>query len=481
MTTAIMLARNGYHVTVLEQHAVAGGLMQTYFRGGRELPTGVHCLGGLDEGCILWRYFQYMGVMNRVKFCRLSDQCIAEYRFPSFEFQMPGRHDLFMQRLCEKFPNQIPAIHQFFADMQACVRGFPLYQCRYQDIETLAPAFTVSVVSYLEQLTADPELRAILAGNVLLTGMRADECPVYAHMVTTDSFLHGTYRVAPGQHGLIGGFVEAFKHVGGHIQCRAKVQKIVSENGHVRGVEVDDTFMPADVVVYTGHPSFLPDLCSAELFRPTYRKRLRDLENTDGVFTLAARWEHDQCPARDHDIYLYEVDRPWLTAGVSNPPWDTAPGVYCTAHASADARSHTFSSIIPIELNRWSLDWSGAPGKRSHDYKQTKARLADFIMTRLVKAWPHMRDRLQIIDTNTPATFNQYTLTPDGSAYGIKRVAGRQMQTRISPATKVANLYLAGQSIVLSGILGAVISGVLVSAIVLDGNHLLERIIKETT
>lgn len=481
MTAAILFARNGYRVKVLEQHAVAGGLMQTYFRGGRELPTGVHCLGGLDEGAVLWRYFKYLGVMDRVAFRRISDDCIAEYRFPSFTFHMPGRRDLFKQRLCESFPDQLAAIHQFFADMQACVDCFPLYQCRYEEAETISPKLTISVAAYLDRLTNEPKLRSILAGNVLLTGMRADECPVYVHMVTTDSFLHGTYRVEPGQRGLISGFVEALKDIGGEIHCRSHVQNIVCDDGRVQGVQVNGSFIPADVVVYTGHPSFLPDLCLSDRIRPTYRQRLREMENTDGVFTLSAKWQHDQCPARDHDVYLYEVDRPWLAAGADKPSWDTAPGIYCTAHASADSQGHTLSTIIPIELARWHGSWTGAAGQRSADYSNAKAQLADYVMTRLGRAWPHMRDRLQIIDTNTPITFNRYTLTPDGSAYGIKRSAGRLIQTRISPATKIGNLFLAGQSIVLSGILGAVISGVLVGALVLDGDDLLARIRLETS
>ena len=47
MTAAVMLAKEGQKVLVLEQHARPGGLMQSFRRGECCFPTGVHFVGSL--------------------------------------------------------------------------------------------------------------------------------------------------------------------------------------------------------------------------------------------------------------------------------------------------------------------------------------------------------------------------------------------------------------------------------------------------
>lgn len=47
LTAAAALAHRGQRVLVLEQHSVAGGLTQTFTRGGWTFATGVHYIGGV--------------------------------------------------------------------------------------------------------------------------------------------------------------------------------------------------------------------------------------------------------------------------------------------------------------------------------------------------------------------------------------------------------------------------------------------------
>ncbi|MBU4237562.1 MAG: NAD(P)/FAD-dependent oxidoreductase, partial [Proteobacteria bacterium] len=62
LSTAIILAKLGFEVTVLEKNGQAGGVMRSYTRDGIECPVGVHYLGSLDQGQILRKFFDYLGV-----------------------------------------------------------------------------------------------------------------------------------------------------------------------------------------------------------------------------------------------------------------------------------------------------------------------------------------------------------------------------------------------------------------------------------
>jgi all-trans-retinol 13,14-reductase len=56
--------------------------------------------------------------------------------------------------------------------------------------------------------------------------------------------------------------------------------------------------------------------------------------------------------------------------------------------------------------------------------------------------------------TSTPLTWRDYTLSPCGSAFGIRKDSRQPLMTMLSPKTPVPNLFLTGQSLVLHGLEG---------------------------
>ena len=97
------------------------------------------------------------------------------------------------------------------------------------------------------------------------------------------------------------------------------------------------------------------------------------------------------------------------------------------------------------------------PGKKK--YGEAKQILSEKIMEKITAVYP-TPDHIRMADTYSPATFERYTLTPKGSAYGIKKTAQQFLQGMFKPATRVKNLFLTGQSIGFSGIHGSIVSSV---------------------
>ena len=56
--------------------------------------------------------------------------------------------------------------------------------------------------------------------------------------------------------------------------------------------------------------------------------------------------------------------------------------------------------------------------------------------------------------TSTPLTYRDYTLTPCGSAYGVRKDYRNLLMTTLSPRTPIPNLLLTGQNLVLHGVEG---------------------------
>lgn len=50
LSCGVILAKNGYHVTLLEQSQQIGGCLQCFYRHGAKFETGMHFIGSAAEG-----------------------------------------------------------------------------------------------------------------------------------------------------------------------------------------------------------------------------------------------------------------------------------------------------------------------------------------------------------------------------------------------------------------------------------------------
>ena len=82
----------------------------------------------------------------------------------------------------------------------------------------------------------------------------------------------------------------------------------------------------------------------------------------------------------------------------------------------------------------------------------------------MYKAFPAYQESLAVVDAGSMLTFKDYLNSPDGTAYGVKQKMG---QFNIIGKLRLNNLYVAGQSALLPGIIGAMMSSLIVGRQVL--------------
>jgi len=106
--------------------------------------------------------------------------------------------------------------------------------------------------------------------------------------------------------------------------------------------------------------------------------------------------------------------------------------------------------------------WDDAkPGRRGGKYESLKrAKLEEAIGLAAARI-PGLRDAISDVWTSSPLTWQSYTATPKGSAYGVRKDFGNPMLTVLSPRTPLRNLFLTGQSLNLHGILGTSMTSLL--------------------
>ena len=107
--------------------------------------------------------------------------------------------------------------------------------------------------------------------------------------------------------------------------------------------------------------------------------------------------------------------------------------------------------------------WVGTRvGQRGEAYEEFKRKKAEKLINALEEEVPGIRQNIEQYYTSTPLTYLDYTDIPGGSMYGIAKDVNAVATGSVSCKTSIPNLFLAGQSIVMHGMLG-VLAGSLVT------------------
>ena len=97
---------------------------------------------------------------------------------------------------------------------------------------------------------------------------------------------------------------------------------------------------------------------------------------------------------------------------------------------------------------------------RSQAYEYFKRRKTQEDLNLVAREIPDLKEKLQPLCSATPLTFKSYLHNYDGSAYGIRQKMG---QYSLFGRLRFRNVYCAGQSAVLPGIVGTMFSSFLIA------------------
>jgi all-trans-retinol 13,14-reductase len=93
-------------------------------------------------------------------------------------------------------------------------------------------------------------------------------------------------------------------------------------------------------------------------------------------------------------------------------------------------------------------------GHRGDEYMNMKRRMAQECIQLAETVIPGLGEMVTRQYTSTPLTYRDYTLTPEGSAYGVRKDCRSVMLTMLSPQSPIPNLLFTGQNMMLHGLEG---------------------------
>lgn len=463
---AHILSKAGMSVLLLERGTQAGGCLQSYRRHGLAFDTGFHYVGGLDEGQSLHSAFRHLGLLH-LPWQRL-DNHFDRVTIGNQTFSFAQGYDAFVETLTVAFSAERDALNRY-ADM--------LKQCGEQQFDALNPQtgessvlsrlFETSAYQYLTETFHDPLLINVLCGTSLKMELRKESLPLFTFAHGNGSFIESSWRLKGDGSLIVNSLADGIRMHGGEIICNAEVRELVEKDGKlVHAVCSNGEIYEGTIFISNIHPAVTCNLVKqSSRMKKVYRSRITHLENTFGMFTVSLRIKPQTLRYFNWNQYIYKEPDVWAFHLKNNP----VSGVLVSCRIPEDGSKYVQQVDLLTPMN-WSEceQWSHTEvGRRGEDYKAMKKRVADECITLAERFIPGLRDRITGCYTSTPLTYHNYTLTPEGSAYGLRKDFRNPVITLLSPRTPIPNLLLTGQNLMLHGLHGVTMTALFTCAEVL--------------
>ncbi len=502
LTAGAYLATNGKSVLVLEQHDVAGGCAQTFRRKKKWwFDVGFHYIGGVRTGEMA-RLLKGIGLDERIGFAELDRDGFDTLVFPDLEFKVPVGWDAYTERLVETFPYDEEGIRAVVGVMRSAMEelrkvGVPGPDTDLEEYVRLAPTVVSWGMRPLTELYDEhyvsERARAVLTAQAGDYATPPSRTPVLLHAGLIDHYMRdGAFYVEGGGQELVGNLVEVIHANGGRVRTRAAVERIRTAEGEgeaeghrvvgvtlAGGEEID-----CERVVATGDIKHLfGELLDPEAVSTETRERVEGYRMATPLVTVYLGLDFDiseRMPATNYWLHS-RYDQEAYYGPVAEGRLDEDPPVYISSASAKDpaGAGHAPEGCSTVELMTWATSdpeaWGvtdeGANGKYSkqESYNRIKDELTEKLIDRAEQQLGPLREHIVWKEASTPMTQTRYTLSSEGSCYGIEVATDQFGPLRPAHRTEVDGLILGGVSSRTGhGIVAAMQGGFECAAVVLD-------------
>lgn len=485
LVCADILSREGYSVCVLEKNRQLGGSLQTYVRNRVIFDSGVHYLGGLGEGQNLYQVFKYLGILQKLKLQRMEEDVFDKILIGNDpkEYVFAQGYENFIQHLLKDFPDEEKGLRLFCDKIKEVCSKFPLYNLRTGgSLDEKNAVLGIDTRTFIESITSDKKLQAVLVGNSMLYELQSGMTPFYVPAMILNSYIESSWKCIDGGSD-IGKFMAwNIREHGGDIHRNTEVKKIIVEDGVATSVLLaDGRHIHAKNFISNMHPVQTLEMTESPLIKQAYKSRIKNLQNTIGGFVINIVFKKGTFTYVKHNYYYTREGREWDTTCHTDESWPLSYCVFFTASSRSPEYAEAMTLLAYMrfdEVAQWadSFNTVSDENDRGADYEAFKKRKAEQFLDCAEEKFPGLRDKIDTYYTATPLSYRDYIGNADGSMYGIAKDHSNPLKTFISPRTKINNLYLTGQNLNLHGILGATMSGLVTCTAFLGNENIIEKI-----
>lgn len=474
---AHILSRAGMSVLLLERGAQAGGCIQSYKRYGQAFDTGLHYVGGLGEGQSLHAAFEHLGLL-RLPWQRL-DTDFDRVTIGDRTFAFTQGYDEFVNTLAADFPAERQALARYAGLLKRIAqqrpdapgtssvgRPFPF-----------AALIGTSAYGYLTKTFHDPLLINVLSGTSLKMELRQESLPLFTFAHGNSSFIESSWRLKGDGSLIVNSLADDIRSHGGEIICNAEVQELVEKDGKLAyAVCSNGESYEGDIFISDIHPAVTCRLVKqSDRMKKIYRHRIERMENTFGMFTVSLCIKPGTLKYFNWNQYVYKEPNVWTFYQEDSPVGGIL--ISCRVPEEGSEYVQQIDLLTPMPWSKCAAWKHTVVGRRGDEYKAMKERIADECIALAERFIPGLSDMITGRYASTPLTYRDYTCTPEGSAYGLRKDFKDPVMTLLSPRTPIPNLLLTGQNLMLHGLHGVTMTTLFTCAEIL-GKEQIWNIVK---
>ena len=468
LTMTLLLAMSGHKVLLLEKAPHIGGSLARFSKKGIPFDTGFHFSGGFHQGGILSDILKILGIQDSIEPMFLTTP--GENRFV-FEaqgktFDHPTGVENIKRKFKDYFPADTDAIDRYFDKVASVCTRTPSLNLH---ANTIAPPNLdedyVTLDAVLKGLTSNAVLRGLLSGYAMCYGVRPDEISFANHSRMCLSFYESIACVKGGGDAFVRAFAAKFKEYDVEARCSTTIAELTDINDSKVGrfILSNGEEIVADNCIFTIHPKEIMKVLPQKHFSRAFTNRVSSFESSAGFFSVFASLKGKEDPyagATVTSLFPNEDVNKLLDPGYGGEP---ALVVIKSPEQPEQGRAKGVCILepsFPEQVSEWS---DSRRGKRPQEYLDYKKQRVEKIREHIFRTLPGYRDALEFIDAGSLLTARDYLHSPDGSAYGVKQKMG---QFNLMGKLSLHNLYAAGQSALLPGIIGAMMSSLIIGRFV---------------
>ncbi|MCC7318593.1 MAG: phytoene desaturase [Bacteroidales bacterium] len=449
LSSAAVLAKNGFEVEVIEKHDMAGGRARKFTEQGFTFDMGPSWYWMPD---VFEQFFNYFGkkVSDYYQLERL-DPSYSIYFGPGDKVDLPADTQA-LYALFESIEEGSGAKLKKFLEEAAFKYEIGIKKLVFKpsksfteflDWDIMKGALKMHILqsfhSYIRKYFTNPKLLRILEFPILFLGATAQKTPALYSLMNYGDMMLGTWYPVGGVFKVVEGFETLAKSLGVKFTFNEEVKSFDISKGKINEVVTDKRTISADYVIASADYHHVEQFILPEKYR-TYSNEYwnsRTLSPSSLIYFLGINKKLDK--ALHHTLIFNKDFEKHAEQIYETPQWPENPSVYLSCTSKTDPTTapegmENLMILIPV-----------APGLNDTD--EVRQHYYDFSIQRIEETLD-IRFKENIIfsrfysNRDFATDYHAYK----GNAYGL---ANTLMQTAILKPSmfskKVSNLLYTGQ------------------------------------
>lgn len=470
LTMTLILALAGNSVLLIEKAAAIGGSLKRFSRGGMLFDVGLHFTGGMEDGGVFRQCLKALGLLDRLDPISFDEDntITISYIEEDKSYTLPCCTERLIETLIGYFPAEEGAVRKYFQMVGDVCVNTPSMDIRF--VGTPQPRLDedfISLGDVLKALTKNQLLRAVLATHSMCYGVKPSEVSFANHARIVQMLYDSQCTFKGGGDAIIDVFLEKFRELDVQVRTETEITgfKDIRDGIVGRLALSDGTEVASENCIFTMHPFKILELLPREHFRKVFFRRVKSFEPSVGFFTIFGSVLEDSIDTlkKPEMLSLFPNVGEDGLLGHEGPGWRGLTLLKAASEGREENRRPIYI-FEPVGLEETSLWHDTVSGHRPEGYYRYKQAKVERALERVYAQLSGLKDKLNVACSASVLTYRDFLNSPDGTAYGIKQ---KMHQFNLLGKLRLKNLFVAGQSSLLPGVAGAMMSSFVVASRIL--------------